>query len=342
MTALDTAQVSGLATPGARWALLYVTATGAAQTGLLWRDLPRPWLVVLAVAATAGAAVLVTVPTDDPMPRAPAAAVAFLPVLAAACLLPQLEPGWPERAWVLAIGCFLGGLLVVRGRPLPAAGGAAVTFALVAAWAGERQAALGDVAAVALVPAAAYVVGAIWRRMLAAHVAALRGHRGGAAQAALEEAATRAAVAASEAELRAIGAEAAPLLDRIAAGEELSASDRVAARLLEARLRARIRARALVREPLVGACDEARRHGTDVLLLDDGSGAHALTDEVLVHIAALVRPVVGGRVTVRVLPPERDALVTVLVEQAGQVRAEALGRDGRTVGRADSPAGVRR
>ena len=60
------------------------------------------------------------------------------------------------------------------------------------------------------------------------------------------------------------------------------------------------------------------------------------------HIAALVRPVVGGRVTVRVLPPERDALVTVLVEQAGQVRAEALGRDGRTVGRADSPAGVRR
>lgn len=332
---VDAARVSGLGSRVARWALLYVTATGAAQTVLLWGTFARPWLVVVALAATAAAAVLLSLPVDDPLPLAAALAVAALPVVNAACVLPQLDPPHPERAWAFAVGCYFGGLLEVRGRPVAACGGGVVALALVLAWARSHHATALQAAAVAGLAVGAYLVGALWRRMLERHVDRIRAHRSEEVRAAVAESATRAAVAASAAELRTIGAEARVLLDRIGAGGVLDEAERADARLLEARLRDRIRARALAQEPVAGACNRARRNGTDVLLLDDGAGAGALPAPVLRRIADLVAPVAEGRVTVRVLPPGRGALVTVLVDQAGRVSAEALSATGTIVRSAD-------
>lgn len=324
-------RVSGLATRNGRVALLYVVAVGIAQTLVLWDSFRRPWLTVTALAATASGAWLLTSPADDPPPLRVAVPVAVLPVLNAVCLLPQLEPGRPELAWLLAIGCYLGGLLVVRGRLLLAVCGGLVTFALVAVWAAARDADRPQVVMLLALPVAGYVVGMLWHRLLGAHVAALGAHRSAQARAALAAAASDAAAAAVAAELREIGFEAAPLLERVAAGGTLTPGERTEARLLEARLRDRIRARALAHEPVIAACDRARRHGTDVLLLDDGEESHALPAPVLQRIAELVGPVTDGRVTVRVLPPGRDALATVLVDEGGQVRVEVLGRAGTLV-----------
>ncbi|HEY0117631.1 MAG TPA: hypothetical protein VGC04_02500 [Cellulomonas sp.] len=332
---VNAARVSGLGSRVARWALLYVAATGAAQTLLLWDTFARPWLLVVALGATAAASVLLSLPADDPLPLAATVAVAALPVVNAVLLLPQLDPAHPERAWAFAIGCYFGGLLEVRGRPVAAWCGGVVALALVLVWAHRHHATGEQTAAVAGLALGAYLVGALWRRMLNRHVATIRAHRGEEVRAAVEEAATRAAVAASSAELRTIGAEAQSLLERIGAGGVLDDRERADARLLEARLRDRIRARALAQEPVVGACDRARRHGTDVLLLDDGAGVRTLPAPVLQRIAGLIAPVTDGRVTVRVLPPGRDALVTVLVDHAGRVSAEALSATGTIVRSAD-------
>ena len=328
---VDATDVSGLATPGARRALLYVVATGAAQVALLWPVLARPWLVVVALAATAAAAVLLTAPTSDPLALRAAVPVAALPAVNAACALPQLDPSHPERVWVLAISGCLGGLLAVRGRVLLPWVGAATAVAVVTAWAIAHGAGPGEPVSIALLFTGLVAAGALWRRMLDRHVATVRSHRSDEARTMLAEAATRDAVATAEAELHAIGREAAPLLRRIAAGGTLTPAERAEVRLLEARLRDRVRAKALAREPVAEACDRARRNGTDVLLLDDGGGAGELPPQLLERVAGLVGGVAHGRVTVRVLPPGRDALVTVLVDQGGRVRAEVLGPAGTIV-----------
>lgn len=174
----------------------------------------------------------------------------------------------------------------------------------------------------------------VWWRVLSRHLGSIKTLRG-AAPAAGSDAVAQSAL---DDERRAIGEEAAPVLRRIAAGGALTPAERTDARLLEIRLRDRTRARALVHEPLLHACDAARRNGTDVLLLDDGGGDVSPT--VLARVADLVEGVVDGQVTVRVLPPGRSALVTVHIEERGQVRATAFGSDGRPLGRADGRTGL--
>jgi hypothetical protein len=232
--------VSGLATPGARRALLFVVATGAVQLALLWPVLTQPWLVVVTLAASVAAAVLATSSDDDHLPLRAAVPVAALPPLAAACALPQLDPAHPERVWVLAVSGYVGAVLAVRGRVLLAAAGAAAAVAVVTAWALAHGTGLGAPASVAVLSTGAVTVGALWRRMLERHVAVIRSQRSDEARTLLAESATRDAAAATEAELRAIGHEAAPLLLRIAAGDTLTAAERVETRLLEARLRDRL------------------------------------------------------------------------------------------------------
>jgi hypothetical protein len=330
--AVPVARISGLATPHARLALLYVVGWSGGQTLLLRGSFHAPWLLLCALAFTALAAVLLTSLTDDPLPLRAAVPVALLPVATAATLLPQLDPLRPDLAWLLQIGCYLGGLLVVRGRAALAIGAGLVALLLVLVWAHAWRANGAQVMALIALPIGAYAVGVLWCRLLATSVRAMRSHGTAEAHAALAEAASREAAAQVAGEMRAIAAEAAPLLDRIAAGGTLTAEERTEARVLEARLRDRIRARALAQPPLVDACDRARRAGTDVLLLDDSPAPLTLPTPVLQRIADLVGPLAGGRVAVRVLPPGREAMVTVLIERGAAVRSESVGVATATAG----------
>lgn len=108
---------------------------------------------------------------------------------------------------------------------------------------------------------------------------------------------------------------ARPMLERIATRRPLSEPENTACRLLEAHLRDTLRAPVLAVPGIVEAARRARTLGVDVILLDD-HGLDDADDAVLGRVVATVTETLSrietGTVTVRVLPPHRPIVATVL------------------------------
>jgi len=103
---------------------------------------------------------------------------------------------------------------------------------------------------------------------------------------------------------------------------DLSVPTRMQARLLEAELRDEIRAPVFTGTPVVDMARAARRRGVEVVLMDD-SGVHDLSeearDQVVREACAQLRTTDRGRVVVRVFPPGRPELATIVVNGARMV-----------------------
>lgn len=131
--------------------------------------------------------------------------------------------------------------------------------------------------------------------------------------------AERAAIEAARVErayqLRRLDELARPMLTAIADQAGLSDQQRTNATLLEARLRDSIRARAFDTPDVARAAWAARARGVSVLLFDDGAldDAETLVAARLQHAAALhLDAAQSGSVTIRVAPPGRPHLATVI------------------------------
>ncbi|MDO4792315.1 MAG: ATP-binding protein [Buchananella hordeovulneris] len=111
-----------------------------------------------------------------------------------------------------------------------------------------------------------------------------------------------------------------PLLDRVAASDELTLRDRLEARLLEAELRDEIRAACFTGTEALVAVRRLRVRGVEVVLLDDTGGQLSETerDQVAAEVnraLALLDPTKGIRqVVVRVPPVSRDRMAQVVVD----------------------------
>lgn len=122
---------------------------------------------------------------------------------------------------------------------------------------------------------------------------------------------------------------ARPLLAVLAGGTPLTEAVRVDAYLLEAELRDSLRARCFRGTPVVDAVREARSRGVTVELMDDGALV-AAEEELRGRVESIVlgelQRATQGTVTVRVQPPGREAVVTVLARSANDdvARTEVL------------------
>ncbi|WP_280501867.1 hypothetical protein [Nocardia farcinica] len=126
---------------------------------------------------------------------------------------------------------------------------------------------------------------------------------------------------------------ARPMLERIARGGELSRAEQEECGLLEAELRDRLRAPELATEEIGRAARVARARGVEVVLLDDGGFADvpdAVREQVVELAVAELTRAESGTVTVRVLPPGRSLLATVLVGGAQGDHRTDIDRAGRT------------
>lgn len=160
---------------------------------------------------------------------------------------------------------------------------------------------------------------AILMRPMVEALVSLRVH---AAQEIAEHAAEEAASAERLDQLRRVEGDAGDMLDRIAAGEELSEDDVEHCRLLQARLRDGIRAPGLDTPTLAEAFWRARARGVEVTVLDDRGGVEPIDQAVMsrVHrviVDRLAWTVGGDEVTVRVPPAGRDAAVSVVIRALG-------------------------
>ncbi|WP_038170506.1 hypothetical protein [Tomitella biformata] len=145
-----------------------------------------------------------------------------------------------------------------------------------------------------------------------------------------DEAATAAVLEARDAKLNELDQLARPLLERIASGAPLGCEERTACELLEARLRDGLRAPGLQRPDVVAAARAARSRGVVVVMLDDrgmDGGPAELHTRLAEEVVAELDAVADGTVTVRILPPRRKVMATILVsgEHVRRVEFDRVG-----------------
>lgn len=218
--------------------------------------------------------------------------------------------------WFASAGAFVLAALAFRQRPLIAAlGGVLISLMLVAAGLVHEAPAL-LVSAVTVRPLGVTTLSV----GLAATVFALLRRTAAADEAAVAESAQTAWEQSARAELELRGREVLELvggtLQVIAGDEPLTDEVRERARVLEGLLRDRIRAGRLAAEPLLGAAMRARLRGVDVVLLDDLTGdlpPQIDLDAVLAAAAAALEQA-RYRATVRLLPPGRQAVCSLVID----------------------------
>jgi hypothetical protein len=125
---------------------------------------------------------------------------------------------------------------------------------------------------------------------------------------------------------------ARPLLERLASCQSLTDHDRLTARLLEAHLRDTLRASNLVTPAINSAVSRVRARGVEVVMLDDhglDDVPAGVRDELLGHVLEALNVANAGSLTIRILPPHRDALLTIVHSTPDDIIRLVYGLDGQ-------------
>lgn len=204
-------------------------------------------------------------------------------------------------------------LLVLRGRNLLAWAGTGATWLAVVVAAGGASTAFVQ----GVVPLVNVVIAAAFAAILRPTLRSLHALEADSTTRAAQQARLDAQKAERKRQLDRLDLRARPMLERIASAVPFRPEEREECRLLEAELRDELRAPQLSTTELLAAARAARRRGVEVMLLDDGGlagASRALRDLVRDIAVRELDNTDRGHVTVRVLPPGRRNLATVLVD----------------------------
>ncbi|MGF0319453.1 hypothetical protein [Nocardia fluminea] len=284
-------------------------------------DIAPPAAAAAALALMAVAALVVLVFPVDPLPWPATIFVACAGPAAMALTVPWLESssGFAHQLWTAYPTSYLLAMLVLRGRIVSAWLGVAaaatvlVTMGVFTSWHPETVVR-------ALTPIATVGAVTVFMSIVRPTQRSLRELRSEANRRAATEAALAAANAERDRQLGALDRIAGPLLARIAAGIELTDTEREQCRLLEAELRDGLRAPQLVTDRLSAAARGARSRGVEVTLLDDGGFLGVpewVRHNVIEAAVGELDMAAAGSVTVRVLPVGRRWVATVLAAAPG-------------------------
>ncbi|MFD1815075.1 hypothetical protein [Rhodococcus gannanensis] len=291
------------------------------------------WAELLAWVVVSVGAVTVVFHPSDPLPLKVGVALTLTGPMAVNLVLAVVPVPIDTLllTWPLGASTAVYTYMCVRGRTGWAWLGMTLTLASCVLWAHRTGQGAGYGLAMSVLNLAPLVMSTFFAwtiRPAARNIYALR------AQKTVEVAADAADLAVLEErdrQVRRLDELARPLLEHIASGAELSDATCTDCRLLEAYLRDTLRAPILSEPVVVTAARAARARGVEVILLDDhgmDDAAVETRDNVLGSVAVLLDAASSGTLTVRVLPPRRAALVTVLHDDDHDVRRIELGHDG--------------
>lgn len=281
------------------------------------------WPVIVALVLFVIGAVVMSRPMPDPFPLGWAAVILAIDVAVTLLVDWNLpDSGYPGYAtWNFGAVNWLLFFLTFRGRPVLGWLGFALMSAVTASWAVLVGRGLAAGLYFMVFHAGTLLMGTLFGALLgraAQRITALRQER--VAQAAAE-AASRTELGEREVQAAQLNTEARKVLERIADGDYLDPTERRSFELLEASLRDTLRGGGLKTPDVAAAARAARLRGASVVLLDDrndqldGASASVVESAVLAELATLRR----GSVTVRLLPPGRDVVATI-VRNDGQRR----------------------
>ncbi|WP_368679898.1 hypothetical protein R1X32_00600 (plasmid) [Rhodococcus opacus] len=294
------------------------------------------WPVVVAAAlCTAGAITLVTASGDPLPPRYTAALTLIGPVSSGLVLAVVPVPVTTTlQTWTFGATTAIYTFMCVRGRTLCAWIGLAATMATASLWASwTGQGALHGVAitVINVAPLLMSTFFAFTIRPLGKAIFTLRQQ---STQRAASQAAASAILDERDAQLDRLDELGRPLLARIASGTPLTPDELLACRLLEAHLRDGLRAPGLTDQATAAAARRARTRGVEVVMLDDRGMADAddtVRQRLLEHVSARLDGVVTGTVTVRIMPPGRVNLATILISTDDDVTRLEYDHDGNLI-----------
>lgn len=272
-------------------------------------------VTALTVMIVAGALVLV-VPVD-PLPWTVTVFVAAAGPVATALTSVDLSGSQEHHmVWTTFATSYVLAVLVLRGRAGAAWLGVGGVAAVIVVDGARAWLTPGAIVA-AIVPIGTVIAISVFARIMRPTQRSLRLLRDEAAEQAAAEATMVAADGERTRQLARLDRVARPILERIADGAALTPAEREQCRLLEAELRDGLRAPQLATDELSGAARGARARGVEVLLLDDGGfddAPHWLRERVVGVAVRELDAANAGSVTVRVLPPGRRVLATVLAQ----------------------------
>ncbi|TQF69459.1 hypothetical protein FK531_09795 [Rhodococcus spelaei] len=290
-------------------------------------------MLLAVVIVTVGAVALVRVP-GDPLPLYPTLAMTAIGPVACALVLgvlpiPVSSPlqMWPLGA-VTAIYAFMG----VRGRTAFAWLGMVATITTCVVWSTLTGQGAAHGLAISVINLAPLLMATFFAFTIRPSALAVFRLREQTTRRIAAEAADTAVLEERDRQLSRLDELARPQLERIGSGDNLDEDERLACRLLEAHLRDLLRAPGLSDPAVDAAARAARGRGVEVILLDDKAMDHSSADtraRFLGSVAAELTSATDGAVTVRVLPPRRASMATILVSGADGVRRTEFDHAGR-------------
>ncbi len=306
-----------------------VVGAMTAAPGGLWAETVG-WLLV-----SSAAVALIRAPYD-PLPLPWTWFIAAAGPLATVVVLVSLEIpfGTKLALWPLSATTALATFLCVRGRTPVAWVSLVGAIVVCVAWAEQTGQGAGVglmVGLPALAPLLMATFFALSIRPAAADIFALRRS---ATAAIAEEAAHGAVLEERDRQLERLDAQARPLLERLTAAGSLSDADRRTCALVEARLRDSLRAPLLDVPDVREAAWSARARDVEVVLLDDHGmdrAEPAVRRRITGAVADVLATAADGSVTVRILPPGRSVLATVLQSAEDRIVRAEYDRDGYPV-----------
>lgn len=301
---------SGLATRAARWAMVFVWATGVAR-GLLEGvfNPPSPLTVGAHVAVLAGV-FLLTDPRDRPLGRARAAGVAVIALAGTYAATTATDSA--ADVWLLDFSAYLLALMLARGNVGFGLAGGVAQVAYVVAWASASgQAAAGTVEMISI-PVMSYILGVMWRVVLGWIVNAERAHRTERARGEREAAAAIAATELFRDELARVREEVTPSLEAIANGHSIDSDMLTRIAVLEGAIRDRTFTPRLQHPQIVEAAARARARGVRITMVaQDGPGRALISEAAAEQIARLIDTATSGSLIISSLPTEPGAINVV-------------------------------
>lgn len=327
-----------------RWAALvvvgFVIAAAVVTFGSPGTAAPAPAFAVALALLAGGAAMLLVIP-GDPMPASASAVLAAIPAIQVAVVYPNMPVPFTATLPLAATvggGVMLCAFLCVRGRVLYAWLGQAAAFTVAGLtvagvhgdrrWASSGNEGWGITLGMFGSNAAILVMATCFAYLIRPAIAALYRLRDVETRIAAERAAAEATRIEQATQKARLDHWARPLLASIADGQPLDAADVERAGLVEALLRDAIRARVLDEPVIRRAAWRARRRGVSVSLLDDG-GLDAVglstsaRTRLFAELAACLDAAGSGSVTIRVQPPNRAEVVTLVAVAGDDVVSRA-------------------
>lgn len=306
---------SGIGTRAGRVVLVVVWAAFAVAT--LARPDGPSWGRAIGFGLVLVALWFITAEIEEPIPIG--LALTAVAIAAGAALTAATDRPSTTTFWLMSLVGYVYAFVVIRGRPrigwacFAATWAAATVFILVRGATPELLTILRTNDGTLYWAPAALVLATAWYALLERSERRITRDRTELADAMMAEAEAYERIRVRAEQLSRVAREAGGVLQRVADGAP-GPGDRNLARLIEARLRDRLRAPRLAVEPMASAANAARERGVEVLLLDDGDVDAPLGPEnQALVLGALQDAAPGARVTVRLTPPDRAGTGTIVV-----------------------------